>query len=217
MSEEERSRAQRFRFPLHRHRFVAGRGILRDILARYLRREPTYLEFRYGSHGKPALAGEGAGGIRFNVSHSAAMALFAFARGREVGVDLEQIRPMPDAEAIACRFFSAREKAALAAVPAELREEAFFACWTRKEAFIKAAGKGLSMSLDSFDATLDPGEPARLLDTRAILTGAECCTVQQLHPGPGYVGALVFEGSGCAVRQWDWTSTLLPEEEDRAR
>jgi 4'-phosphopantetheinyl transferase len=122
---------------------VAGRGFLRMILSRYIGVRPTRLQFCYGPQGKPALAGsDGMGGLRFNVSHSHGLALYAVTRSREIGVDLEAIRLDLDVERIAERCFSSRERSVLAALPAHLRAQAFFACWTRKEAFVKAKGSG---------------------------------------------------------------------------
>ncbi len=205
LSEDERTRADRFRFPAHRTRYVAGRGALRDLLGRYLRRDPGSLRFTYTAHGKPALAGqEGPDGLRFNLSNAEDLALVAVARGRELGVDLENLREMPDGASIAERFFSAPENEVFRGVPPERRDAAFFACWTRKEAFVKAVGEGLSMPLDRFDVTLAPGEPARLLATRPDAAQVERWTLVEVDPGPGWVGALMAEGRGWGVRSWEW-------------
>jgi 4'-phosphopantetheinyl transferase len=204
LDDEERSRAGRFRFPEHRDRFVAGRGIQRELLARYLDVHPAALRYRHARYGKPELDGaEAASGLRFNVSNAADRLLVAVARGREVGVDLEPLRPMPDGESIARRFFSAPENEVFGAIPLEERDLAFFTCWTRKEAFIKAVGEGLSMPLDCFDVTLAPGEPARLLRTRGNPAEAERWTLCELDPGPGWVAALAAEGRGWSVRRFD--------------
>jgi len=203
---DERSRAGRFRFPVHRDRFVAGRGVQREILARYLGAAPAALRWRHASHGKPELDGaEAASGLRFNVSNAEDGLLVAVARGRELGVDLEPLRPMPDGRDIARRFFSAPEIEVFDAIPDEGRDLAFFTCWTRKEAFIKAVGEGLSMPLDRFDVTLAPGEPARLLRTRGGDPGeAERWTLRELDAGPEWVAALAVEGRGWALRLFDW-------------
>ena len=167
LAADERARAGRFHFDRDRVRFVVARGVLRAILGRYMNRAPVSLSFRYGSHGKPALAGEADGdAICFNLSHSNGVALYAIARHRAVGVDLERIRfDLPVVE-IAERFFSRREVAALRMLPSEQQHQAFFCCWTRKEAYIKARGEGLSLPLDQFDVSLAPGEPAALLGTQ---------------------------------------------------
>ena len=206
LDDEERSRAGRFRFPVHRDRFVAGRGVQREILARYLGADPAALRWRQAAHGKPELDGPAAaGGLRFNVSNAEDGLLVAVARGRELGVDLEPLRPMPDGAEIARRFFSAPEIEVFDAIPTEGRDLAFFTCWTRKEAFIKAVGEGLSMPLDRFDVTLAPGEPARLLRTRGgDPAEVERWTLRELDAGPEWVAALAVEGSGWTVRLFDW-------------
>jgi 4'-phosphopantetheinyl transferase len=197
LSADERERGRRLRFDRDRRRFVAARGLLRGLLARHLGLEPGRLRFRYGATGKPFLAG--ADGPRFNVSHSGGLALLAFAWGREVGVDVEQTRPVPEAETIARRYFSAREAAELARLPGSEREAAFFRCWTRKEAFIKATGEGLSRPLDAFDVTLAPGEPARLLRVAGEPEAACRYWLEDLSPGRGYAAALAVEGGPARV------------------
>jgi 4'-phosphopantetheinyl transferase len=154
LSHDEIARAERFHFERDRRRFVVGRGLLRAILGRYMGIESERLRFRYGEYGKPYLAEEyGGKALQFNVAHSQDMALYAIARDREVGVDIEYIRPFPNLMQIAEQFFSARENIALQAVPEHLKDEAFFTCWTRKEAYIKARGDGLSLPLDRFDVS----------------------------------------------------------------
>ncbi|HET6230020.1 MAG TPA: 4'-phosphopantetheinyl transferase superfamily protein [Longimicrobiaceae bacterium] len=222
LAEDEQVRAARFRFPVHRDRYVAGRGILRVLLGRYLGIRPREVRLTYTAHGKPALADQGgAGGLCFNVSNTEALGLYAFARGRHLGVDVEHVRPMPDGVAIARRFFSAPENEVFAALPEEGRELAFFTCWTRKEAYIKAVGEGLSMPLDRFDVTLVPGDPARLLATRPDASEAARWVLHELHPGAGFVGALMVEGSGCAISCYDWPGDALtsasPAFENAAR
>ncbi len=194
LSEDERLKAERFYFQKDRRRFVVTHGILRNILGRYLSVKPNRLEFSYGSHGKPMLGGITDGhSLCFNMSHSEGLAVFAFAWGRKIGVDVEYVRPMPDAEEIAEHFFSPRENAALRTVPASKKLEAFFNCWTRKEAFLKAIGDGLSRSLDSFDVSLAPGEPARLLSVEGDPQEASRWHLRALAPAHGYVGAFVVE------------------------
>lgn len=164
LSEDERDRADRFHFERDRRRFVAARSILRRSLARYLDAEPAELVFAYGEHGKPSLPGSD---LSFNVSHSGRLALFAFASGFEIGVDVELLahaRPDND-EQVAARFFSAREVEALRAYPESERDRGFLRCWTRKEAFVKAHGDGLSLSLQAFDVELAAGAPPALLRT----------------------------------------------------
>jgi 4'-phosphopantetheinyl transferase len=153
LSTDEQARASRFHFERDRTRFVVGHGALRVILGRYLGLEPDQVRFEYGPHGKPLLAPPGSNGLCFNASHSQGLGLCAVAQQREIGVDLEHMHPVADAEQIAERFFSAQENAALRALPANQRQEAFFNCWTRKEAFIKAVGDGLSHLLNQLGVT----------------------------------------------------------------
>ena len=197
LSPDERTRAARFCLERVRSRFVVCRGVLRTILGRYLGGAPEGLRFVYGDRGKPALAPPEGTDLRFNVSHSDGLALFAVARGREVGVDVERLRPLPRVERIAERFFSLPERKALLELPPERRAEAFFTCWTRKEAYVKARGEGLGHPLDQFAVSLVPGEAARLWaagdgDEREIARWS----LDALVPAPGYVAALAALGGG---------------------
>jgi 4'-phosphopantetheinyl transferase len=205
LAPEERDRAARFHFPKDRDRFVAARGLLRVILGAYLGVDPAGLRFTKNAYGKPALAEQrGPDDLRFNLSHSHELVLYAITRGREVGIDVEWMRPDLADEEIAARFFSPREVAALRALPEPQRLEAFFNCWTRKEAFIKARGEGLSLPLDEFDVSLAPGEPAALLGTCWDPHEAGRWSLRALSPGPGYAAALAVEGE-CddpMVRPW---------------
>lgn len=167
LSADERERAARFHFLKDREHFIAARGLLRLLLSRYLDLPPQQLSFSYSPYGKPALAGErDCTSLRFNVSHSHGVALYAFTLEREVGVDVEYIRQDVVGESIAEHFFSAQEVTSLRALPAGVQPQAFFNCWTRKEAFIKARGEGLSFPLDQFDVSLVPGEATALISTR---------------------------------------------------
>src|SRR5262249_38196538 len=144
--------------------------------------------------GKPALAGQGRAGLRFNVAHSEGWALIAVTRGREVGVDLERLRAEVATPEIAARFFSPRECEALQALPGPLRAEAFFRCWTRKEAYLKATGAGLSVALDRFAVTLDPGAPAALVEHRDDPDEVKRWSLRELPAPPGFAAALAVEG-----------------------
>jgi 4'-phosphopantetheinyl transferase len=209
LAADERTRAERFYFQKDRDRFITAHGVLRAILGLYLNRAPKPFSFCYSSHGKPALACEsGADAIRFNMSHSHGMALYAVTRGREVGIDLEFIRCDLEAEQIAERFFSRSEIATLQALPPSLRKYAFFLCWTRKEAYIKARGEGLSIPLNQFDVSLIPGEPAALLSTQPNVDEALRWSLQELTPGSGYAAALAAEGRGWTLSFWQWPPSL---------
>jgi len=205
LSGDERDRAARFHFERDRRRFTAARGGLRALLAAYLGVTPAAVAFEYGAHGKPRVAEAPAGGdLRFNVSHSAGVALYAVARGREVGVDVEGHREDFATAEIAERFFSPAERRALSALPPERRCEAFFACWSRKEAYIKARGLGLSLALDAFDVSLAPGEPAALLATRDDPAERDRWSLRALDPGPGLAGAIAAEGRDWTLSCWRW-------------
>jgi 4'-phosphopantetheinyl transferase len=205
LSDDERARAGRFRFERDHRRFVVGRGVLRAILGRYLGAEPGRLQFRYGARGKPYLAGEFDGSpLRFSLAHSHRLALCALTRDREVGVDLEYVRPMPDAPQMVARFFSPHENAVWSELPASQKEQAFYACWTRKEAYIKALGDGLARPLDRFDVSLAPGEPAQLLNVDGEPGEVPRWALETLAPARGYVGALAAEGHGWRLSCWRW-------------
>jgi 4'-phosphopantetheinyl transferase len=207
LSADGRARAARFRFDVHRDRYVAGRGVLRHLLARYLGVGADEVCFRYSAHGKTALHGSAAAsGVCFNVSNADSTALIAFTLRRRLGVDPEAIRPMPDWAELANRFFSPAENEAVRALPPEAREAAFFTCWTRKEAYVKAVGGGLSIPLDSFAGSQQPGEPPRLLRAGDHPRGAAPWSLYGLSPRTGYVGALAVEGPSPAVLclQFGW-------------
>jgi 4'-phosphopantetheinyl transferase len=202
LSPDERERAARFRFERHRRWHVVARGTLRHLLARYVGAQPAALRFRYGPQGKPAL--EGPGAPHFNLAHSGGMALLAVARDRALGVDLEEIRPERADQALVERFFSPREGEMIRALPAALRPEAFFHCWTRKEAYIKAIGLGLSQPLRDFTVSVSPGEPAALLEVAGDPDATARWRLRALDPGPGFVGALAVEGPEVRLRCWTW-------------
>ena len=203
LAPDERERAGRFHFQRDRDHFTVARGLLRSILGGYSSFGPERLRFEYGAQGKPSLAAEhNPGGLRFNVSHSHGVALFAVTRDREVGVDVERVSARVSCEEIAGRFFSPREVEGLRALPAALREAAFFNCWTRKEAYIKARGEGLTLPLDGFDVSLAPGEPAALLANRLDPEDVSRWSLRELHPWPGFAAALAVEGRGWRLKCW---------------
>jgi 4'-phosphopantetheinyl transferase len=201
LADDERERAARFRFERDRSRYIAGRGMLRELLGRYLGCTPGALEFSYSEFGKPELPDSE---LRFNLAHSGDLALFAFGLHDALGVDVEAERPLRDAPGIARRFFSERERAALASLPEDQQTAAFFRCWTRKEAFIKAVGEGLSYPLDGFDVTLLPGEPARLLAIGGSEEEALSWLIWHLKPAPGYTGALTSHGPRNRLERWQY-------------
>ncbi len=203
LSTDEQERADRFHFQRDREHFVAARGGLREILGRYTGAAPQSLRFSYDYYGKPSLSVDaGDTPPRFNVSHSGGVALYAVAAGRAVGVDVERVREDFAGLDIAKNFFSPDEVAALSALPAEERAAAFFDCWTRKEAYIKARGQGLSHPLHLFTVSLTPGRPAALLRTDDDPGEAARWSLVELFPGEGYRGALAFEGELSSLRCW---------------
>jgi 4'-phosphopantetheinyl transferase len=199
LSPEEAERAARFRFERDRRRFVVAQGTLRRLLARYTGQAPAELLFERGPWGKPSLVSPegGAASVRFNLSHSGELALYAVTRAREVGVDVERVRPDTAIERLASRFFSPVEAAELLSLPEPSRRRAFFDCWTRKEAVMKAVGRGLALGLDQFDVTLRPGEPPRLRRTAWDPADATRWALHVIEVPDGYAGALAVEG-GCA-------------------
>lgn len=193
LSSAEHQRAERFRFERDRRCYVVGRGMLRLILGEHLSCDPACLRFAYGRYGKPGLAEPGETNVHFNISHAHTLVAIAVAEGRRVGIDVEQVRALDDMDRLARRFFSIREYAALRALPPEERREAFFRCWTRKEAYVKARGDGLTLPLDRFDVSLRPGAPAALLGTRPDPAEATRWGLHDLGLMDGYQSALAVE------------------------
>jgi 4'-phosphopantetheinyl transferase len=191
---EERARAGQFRFEQDRKQFVLTRGLLRKLLALYLERDAAGLEFVYSEHGKPSLQNS-PNDVRFNLSHSAGRSLFAFTRGHEVGVDIEFMRSDIEFERLSDMFFSETERNTLRSLEADTRREAFYRCWTCKEAYIKARGEGLSLPLEDFDVAIE-GDRAELQATRPDPREAAKWFMQRLDVGQGYAAALAVEGQG---------------------
>jgi 4'-phosphopantetheinyl transferase len=198
LSSAEKDRAARFLSPRDGHRFIVCRGILRELLGGYLCRPASDVCLEIGPRGKPALhADAGMPDLRFNISNSQGLALYAFALGREVGIDIEKIRPEVAFEGIEDRYFSLRERQELRGLPEKLRAEGFFLCWTRKEAYVKARGDGLYLPLDSFDVSLTPGEPA-VLNSQ----DRDRWSIYPLQARADFAGSLVVEGGEIPVKLW---------------
>ena len=196
LSKDEVSRAERFVFPRDRDHFIVARGRLRELTGKYLHCPPNSVLFKTGRYGKLSLL-DNRDPLRFNLSHSHGLALYGFCKGRELGIDTEKIRPDFAGEGIAERYFSAAEQRELAEVPKELRDTAFFLCWTRKEAYIKAHGDGLQIALDSFDVSLKPGEPETL---RSADSGR--WSMHTFTPAREFVAAVILEGEMKSTRFW---------------
>jgi 4'-phosphopantetheinyl transferase len=194
LSDDERKRADRFVFDRDRNRFIFARAGLRELLAARLGMQPESVELSYGPHGKPALAPEFSHeDLRFNTSHSEDVAVYALSQGRDIGVDVEAVRFIPDSDDIATHCFSTREKEAYRGLGADEKIAGFFNCWTRKEAFIKALGDGLHHPLDSFDVSLKPGDATKMLRIGSICEDHRGWQLYSFTPVTGYVGAVVIE------------------------
>ena len=203
LSPEERVRCEKIK--RGREDFIAARGILRALLGRYLGVEGERLRFREeGRYGKPVLAGEFEAALRFNVSHSGDVALYAVSGEREVGVDVERIRPDVEVERIAEQFFSGGEIAALRALEGRDRLEGFYRCWTRKEAYVKATGRGLSLPLDSFDVLTAAPSSGEGGAVEIAGEGGMWWRVEDMAAGEAYAAAVAAQGTDWAVRRWAW-------------
>jgi 4'-phosphopantetheinyl transferase len=208
---DERARAARFVFPRDARRFRVARGTLREILGGYLGVAADAVRFTYAAAGKPALAAPlGDAGLAFNVSHSGEIALYAIGARSRIGVDVEQVRPLDDLPALAERNFSAAEQRTLLALPPAARAPAFFACWTRKEAFIKALGDGLSYPLDAFTVSFTADEPARFVEIRGDPTTAARWTLTALDVAPGYTAAVAVDGPVTVTWRGVWEQSSDP-------
>ncbi len=205
LTDEEVARAERFYFEKGRHGYIVTHGILRILLGRYLDVDPRQLRFGTNSYGKPSVENPARGTqLHFNLSHTHELVVFAFTYLGEVGIDIEYMRTNVEYETLAKHFFSPLENAVLHNLPEDMKQEAFFNCWTRKEAYIKARGMGLSLPLDLFDVSLKPGEPAALLGSRENGQEVARWTFQAMMMPPDYAGALAVEGHGWHAHYWQW-------------
>lgn len=234
LDEQESQRADRFRFSQHRRHFIVARGGLRVLLGRYLRRSPERIDFEYNQYGKPFLKDADigyceqktpdharAGTIEFNLSHSGEIALYAFSLDRRVGIDIEWAgRKIDDSAQIITRFFSPREVEVLSGLPAHIEKTVFLACWTRKEAYIKALGKGLSLPLDQFeiiptsgkalltDHRMKSNRELPILDDISVPTADDsrtaCWTIRTFTLDADYMATIVAEGGEWKIRYWRW-------------
>lgn len=195
LSPEEHARAVRFHFDRDRARFLIAHASLRMILSRYLEVAPASLAFAQTAYGKPFLVNPEAEGLRFNLSHSEDLALVSVSREREVGIDVEFMRPHFATINVARHFFSVAEVYTLTGLDPASWTQGFYNCWIRKEAYVKARGEGLSRALDSFDVSLAPGVPPALLQTRFDPSDVSRWSLHDLFPAPNYAAALAIEGA----------------------
>lgn len=210
LSQDEIERANRFHFFRDQRRFIVARAAMRAILAQYLSSAPTEIVFAYGQRGKPQLSPElSRCGMKFNLSHSRDHALLAVTLHSSIGVDLEYIDNEFASEEIAESFFSPVEIDVLRSIPEEERAAAFFSCWTRKEAYIKAVGDGLAIPLDRFDVSFGPGVPPRLLRVNASPGEASRWSMYNLSAPRGYAAALVVEGHSHGIQQYSWSHSAV--------
>jgi 4'-phosphopantetheinyl transferase len=201
LSADEQQRADRFKFDLHRHRFIAARGTLREILSRYLDKPAAAIQFSYQTHGKPCIENSA---VHFNMSDSNNLALYAVTLNREIGVDIEYMRERTDVESVAMRFFSEQERQAFQALPADKKRHAFFFGWTCKEAFLKAMGSGLSFPLEDFSVNINPDEPASLLEIHGDITAANNWFLHSFQPAIDYMAAIAVKGATSQVEFHNW-------------
>jgi 4'-phosphopantetheinyl transferase len=209
LSSEEVLSAERMMHPQRRASYIMSRGALRLLLSRYLDTSPRQLILSEGFNRKPMVPGT----LKFNASHSGSLALYAFAMGCEVGVDVEEIRQFPNHAAIASRFFHRDEALELLQLPAAKQENAFFRCWTRKEAYVKATGEGLSAPLDDFRVSLSPGEPARFI---VQPDASVAWSLYDIQAGPGYAAAVAHAGTrrSIEIRHINCVTELFHQGDD---
>ncbi len=216
LSVDEKKRADRFRFEHDRRRFIAGRGVLRLLLAQYLSVEPDRIRFYYHPYGKPFIAEcLNEKGVHFNLSHSEGYALFGFTCRRKIGVDIEYIQVISEMEEIANRFFSFQEKRVLKGLPDQEKNAVFYNFWTRKEAFAKAVGTGLGQAFDQIDVSQCPGPPSLEMSREDLSEKEFCWSIQDLNPVPGFAAAIAIEGMTGPVHYWEWSEFLAKFSRNR--
>lgn len=210
LSPDELARANRFHFERHRLRYIAGRGLLREILSRYLGAEPATLNFVYGENGKPALsANTGASNPHFNLSHSEDLALLAVSHAGPLGVDLEAVRSLEDAGELVARFFSTGENEVFQALPSAHQPHAFYNLWTRKEALLKATGAGIGRLLNRVEVSFLPEEPAQFKRLPPQIGRSSEWELHALFPGRGYTAALATQARAAKILCWRWDWEFL--------
>ncbi len=201
LSEDEIKRAEKFYFEKDKNHFIACRSILRNILSLYLNVPAGDIKFSYNPYGKPSVPEKK---ISFNLSNSYGLAIYGITCDKEIGIDIEHIPEDFSWEEIVEQFFSKKEIMELYKTPCDMRKKAFFNCWTRKEAYIKAKGMGLSIPLDSFDVSLIPGEPVKLLEVRGKKEEKSRWFLKEILINNNYISALAVEGYNLTFKYWKW-------------
>lgn len=210
LSADEQSRASRYRFSRDRDRFTQTRTALRSILGEYLNTDPSHLRFDYHPNGKPTLKT-----ISFNVSHSGSLAAIAITPTAPIGIDIEELREVPEWRSIAESHFSASERADLLGAPPALKQQLFFRIWTRKEAYVKAMGTGLSAPLDRFDVSVLPAARPAILRIEGDAQQASQWTLHHLDPSPTHVGALACKLPACRVETYYFATTATQPKREK--
>ena len=198
LSPDESMRASRFVFEQHRNVFIVARAALRRVLSLYLDASAAELSFDYDAHGKLLLAGVSR--VQFNAWHQGDLCLLGISFTTPVGIDVEEIRPMPELLSMAQRFFSTEEYQELLTLNRPQQQDAFFRCWTRKEAYVKTLGEGLSTPLDSFRVSMKPDERAAFLPLNGNDNFLHGWTLHDLEPTPGYLGAVALRSGGHMIK-----------------
>ncbi len=201
---DEQQRARRLRFTQHQRRFTAARGMLRSLLGHYLDLAPQDIELGIGSHGKPFVENPVARNLYFNISHSQRIALFGFSHESEIGIDVEGPQPRLDYQSVAKRIMSSQEQVWLNSLPIPKQKTAFLTCWTRKEAFAKAYGKGLTFPFRDLTVTFQPDQLASIVNIKDPWLNSRPWTMFPVYPRARYAGALVVAGRPHTIRYWDY-------------
>jgi len=223
LSEDEQNRANRFYFLRDKNRFVAARGMLREILSFYLGGKPNTIQFQYSRYGKPSLHPNfyeyisplQSSEINFNLTHSNAIALCGITKYRQIGVDVEYTKPLPDMDKVAERFFGFQENLNYQQLPKKQKLTGFYHCWTRKEAFIKAIGEGLSYPLDQFEVSFLPNEKPSIKHIKNDQVQGEAWSLKALEPSPEYIGAVAVEGTSLRFINYEFQTGLTSNLERR--
>ena len=205
LSTEEKARAQRLKIAEKQNQFIIARGRLRQNLGKYLNLDQHAFKFEYAVHGKPYMEERWQGHeISFNVSHSHNFILIAMSLDHQLGIDIEKIQHGKDHTALARRFFSKREQAELTVLPEEIKTRAFYSCWARKEAFVKAVGDGITYGLDTFDVSVHPDETKPLINIHTNSGEDITWSVFNIPMDEDYMAALAVTDNTVSVRCWIW-------------